>query len=65
MPTVIRPDTEREREQELINSRVLRDETKFATVKIASFQYLAVIIFLFLLTGFWVSGSGHRGCRKP
>jgi penicillin-binding protein 2 len=31
----------------------LRDDTKFATTKIAIFQYLAVAIFLFLISGFW------------
>ncbi len=31
----------------------LRDDTKFATAKIAFFQYLAVGVFLFLISGFW------------
>ena len=31
----------------------LRDDTKFATAKIAFFQYLSVGIFLFLIVGFW------------
>ncbi len=31
----------------------LRDDTKFATGKIAFFQYLSVAIFLFLFAGFW------------
>jgi penicillin-binding protein 2 len=31
----------------------LRDDTKFATGKIAFFQYLCVAIFLFLFAGFW------------
>jgi penicillin-binding protein 2 len=31
----------------------LRDDTKFATGKIAFFQYLSVAIFLFLVAGFW------------
>ncbi len=53
MATPLRPDTEREREQELANSPLLRDETQFATAKIAWFQYLTVAIFLVLLTGFW------------
>ncbi len=53
MESHIRPDTEREREHELANSRLLRDETQFATGKIATFQYLTVAIFLILLTGFW------------
>ncbi|MEO8027125.1 MAG: penicillin-binding protein 2 [Bryobacteraceae bacterium] len=53
MSSVPRPETEREREQELANSRILRDETQFATGKIATFQYITVGIFLILLTGFW------------
>ena len=31
----------------------LRDDASFASNKIASFQYAAVAIFLFLITGFW------------
>ncbi len=31
----------------------LRDDTHFASGKIAVFQYAAVIIFLFLISGFW------------
>ncbi|MBX5493843.1 MAG: penicillin-binding protein 2 [Bryobacteraceae bacterium] len=31
----------------------LRDDTKFASTKIAIFQYLTVGVFLFLITGFW------------
>jgi penicillin-binding protein 2 len=31
-----------------------REDTKFAAVKIAVFQYTSVAIFLFLITGFWV-----------
>lgn len=31
----------------------LRDDTKFATGKIAFFQYLSVAVFLFLIAGFW------------
>ena len=31
----------------------LRDDTKFATGKIAFFQYLTVGVFLFLIAGFW------------
>ncbi len=33
--------------------RILRDDTKFASGKIAFFQYVMVGVFLFLLTGFW------------
>ena len=35
------------------SARLLRDDSKFASGKIAFFQYLAVAIFLFLITGFW------------
>ena len=31
----------------------LRDDTRFAAAKIAVFQYAAVAIFLFLISGFW------------
>ena len=31
----------------------LRDDTRFAAGKIAVFQYATVIIFLFLISGFW------------
>ncbi|HVX65541.1 MAG TPA: penicillin-binding protein 2 [Bryobacteraceae bacterium] len=31
----------------------MRDDTKFATGKIAFFQYLSVAVFLFLIAGFW------------
>src|SRR5438132_9155228 len=34
--------------------RLFRDDTRFAIGRIAVFQYLAVGIFLFLLSGFWV-----------
>jgi len=34
-------------------SGVLRDDSKFAAGKIAFFQYVAVAVFLFLVTGFW------------
>lgn len=32
---------------------LLRDEMKFAAVKIAAFQWLIVAVFLFLITGYW------------
>jgi penicillin-binding protein 2 len=41
----LRPDAAR---------RLLQDDTHFALSRIAAFQYVAVVIFLFLLTGFWV-----------
>jgi penicillin-binding protein 2 len=34
--------------------RFTRDDTRFALHRIAVFQYLAVAVFLFLLTGFWL-----------
>lgn len=44
---VVRPDTE------LPPGGLLRDDTKFASGKIAVFQYLMIGIFVFLITGFW------------
>ena len=32
---------------------LLRDDPKFASQKIAFFQYSAIAVFLFLITGFW------------
>ncbi len=32
---------------------LLREDVKFASTKIAFFQYLAVAVFLFLISGFW------------
>ena len=40
-------------EQGLPAKGLLRDDTKFASGKIAFFQYAAVGVFLFLITGFW------------
>lgn len=42
-----------EPENQLSPKPPLRDDTKFATGKIAFFQYLSVAIFLFLFAGFW------------
>jgi penicillin-binding protein 2 len=43
-----------ENTEERIPSRpVLRDDTKFASGRIVFFQYVAVAVFLFLITGFW------------
>lgn len=33
---------------------ILRDDTKFASGKIAVFQYVAVAVFLYLISGFWL-----------
>src|SRR3984957_5615935 len=35
-------------------SRISKDDTRFALGRIAVFQYLAVAIFLFLISGFWI-----------
>ena len=43
---------EREREEAPVQ-RQLRDDLKFATGRIAFFQYLVVAVFLFLISGFW------------
>lgn len=43
-----------EREEEKLNAQqLLRDDPKFASGKIAFFQYTSVAVFLFLLAGFW------------
>lgn len=45
---------ELEREEEKFEgSRVLREDVRFASGKIAAFQYLIIAIFLFLFSGFW------------
>jgi penicillin-binding protein 2 len=41
-------------ETQLSDKPPLRDDTGFAAGKIAIFQYAAVVIFLFLISGFWV-----------
>ena len=45
--------TERESEQQAPEPRLLRDDTRFASGKIAFFQYAAVGVFVFLVAGFW------------
>ena len=40
-------------DEDLPASSLLRGDTKFAAGKIAIFQYVAVGIFLFLVSGFW------------
>lgn len=44
-------DLERDKEQQV--KAVLRDDTNFASGRIAFFQYMSVAVFLFLLSGFW------------
>src|SRR5580693_1321356 len=51
MPTV---DPERQQSPNAAPSRLFRDDTRFALGRIAVFQYLTVIVFLFLIGGFWV-----------
>ena len=40
-------------EQHVSDKPPLRDDTRFAAGKIAVFQYATVLIFLFLISGFW------------
>lgn len=40
-------------DQRVVSQRVVRDDTKFTSGKLAFFQYLAVAVFLFLISGFW------------
>ena len=48
------PLTERDNEQENISSdRLLQDDTKSVTAKIAGFQYFVVAVFIFLVSGYW------------
>jgi len=48
------PDRQREHENSSSSKAIRqRDDPKFASAKMAAFQYLAVGIFLFLVTGFW------------
>ena len=36
------------------SARLLKDDTRFALTRIAIFQYVAVGIFVFLISGFWI-----------
>jgi penicillin-binding protein 2 len=48
------PSLEHHLEQQAAPGKIqLRDDPSFAATKMAAFQYLAVAIFLFLVTGFW------------
>jgi len=40
-------------DRDLSSAGLLRDDTKFASGKIAVFQYVMIGIFVFLITGFW------------
>lgn len=46
-------ETERERDEQIDPDRLLRDDPKKASGKIAFFQYLTVAVFVFLISGFW------------
>jgi penicillin-binding protein 2 len=45
---------ESERENPEAPGRLFKDDTRFALGRIAVFQYLAVVVFLFLISGFWI-----------
>ena len=47
------PEFHPEEPQKLPRHLIARDETGFAAAKMAAFQYAAVAIFLFLISGFW------------
>ena len=50
---MIVPPADQNLEQQLSDKPPLRDDTRFAAGKIAIFQYATVVIFLFLISGFW------------
>jgi penicillin-binding protein 2 len=50
---VIVPPVDPNLEQRISDKPPLHDDTKFAAGKIAFFQYATVVIFLFLISGFW------------
>ena len=50
---MILPPTDPNLEQRVSDKPPLRDDTRFAAGKIAVFQYATVVIFLFLISGFW------------
>ncbi len=50
---MILPPVDPNLEHQLSEKPPLRDDTGFAQGKIAIFQYSAVVIFLFLISGFW------------
>src|SRR5450432_1336074 len=51
--SVIVPPPERNPDPSLPEQPQLHDDTRFAASKIAIFQYSTVIVFLFLISGFW------------
>jgi penicillin-binding protein 2 len=50
---VILPPVDPNLEEKVSDKPPLRDDTHFAASKIAIFQYVTVVIFLFLISGFW------------
>jgi penicillin-binding protein 2 len=50
---VILPPVDPNLEEKVTEKPSLRDDTHFAAGKIAVFQYASVVIFLFLISGFW------------
>ena len=50
---MIQPPVDHNYAQGLSDRPSLRDDTKLAVNKIAIFQYIAVAVFLFLISGFW------------
>jgi penicillin-binding protein 2 len=50
---VILPPVDPNLEEKIADKPPLRDDTHFFAGKIAVFQYVSVIIFLFLISGFW------------
>ena len=50
---MIQPPVDPNLEHRLNEKLPLRDDTNFASGKIAAFQYTTVAIFLFLISGFW------------
>ena len=51
--SVILPPVDPNLEDKVAEKPPLRDDTHFAAGKIAIFQYASVVIFLFLISGFW------------
>ena len=46
-------DSEHRRDEQISPARLLRDDPKEASNKVAVFQYLTAIVFIFLISGFW------------
>jgi len=53
LTVVIVPPADRNPDPEFPEPPHLHDDTRFAAGKIAIFQYATVIVFLFLISGFW------------